>query len=724
MHVQVSRVIRNGKTYEYARLVESFRKPNGIPALRVIAQLGAVDAVTLGNLRTTLKASRAGKRVFAERSVASAQPLKPAQNLRFLDLAVLLELSQQFGLTRLLEEVLPRGEADVSPSDVVLALSLQRCVDAGSKLYAERWFPRTALAELLHIAPSSFHNTRIHRVLDTLDDATESLMRKLPLLYAKQAMAASAMFLDCTDARFVGRGPELAEVCKTKEGLFERKVGIVLLCNEHGLPLRWEVIAGKKAEAPAMHQMLETIRGLGWVGRAPIVIDRIMGASAEVQKLLALAIRFVTAARPNEFAAYAPKIPYALLEDLRCTDDAQLDACAHEATERMREAGFTEVGPTLWVEDLGVVERDAPLENTITSEQGHGVRALRLAREIQRLVDEGETDSLRSAGRRLGLKNDLAKSYRKLLRLDLEIQHELLAGKFAGVSIGQLLRVASLPVAHAQRQMLEGLVIVPPPTAAPGASQAIRTEPKPDNARIRVRAVVCFNPDRFARERRAAQLLLDTVHASVRELNQGLADPRSRRTPKQVERAVERMLERKKACDLYEVHVSAVSESDRTRYTVHVELKQTHWQKRCRYHGFALILGHPELEQSAAQIAQLYRDKDRVEKDFQTIKSLIKLRPIWHHTNQKVRAHVTICVLALLLERLLDRGLGSETTSGEALETLATCQLNRFNGHRTSHYLVTEPNREQRMLLRALGLEHLVDDDALATQTQPRPASL
>ena len=74
------------------------------------------------------------------------------------------------------------------------------------------------------------------------------------------------MFLDITDARFVGHGPVLAEKAKTKEGLIERKIGIVLLCNDHGYPVRWHVIAGKRPEASAMHEVIGEIRGLDWVG--------------------------------------------------------------------------------------------------------------------------------------------------------------------------------------------------------------------------------------------------------------------------------------------------------------------------------------------------------------------------------------------------------------------------------------------------------------------------
>jgi len=47
------------------------------------------------------------------------------------------------------------------------------------------------------------------------------------------------------------------------------------------------------------------------------------------------------------------------------------------------------------------------------------------------------------------------------------------------------------------------------------------------------------------------------------------------------------------------------------------------------------------------ELCRTYRAKDAVETDFQVIKSLIKLRPVRHRTDAKVRAHVTLCMLAL-----------------------------------------------------------------------------
>src|SRR5262249_44898650 len=113
MHVRISRVTRNGKTYAYAQLVESYRRPDGVPAHRVVANLGHLSPTQIDNLRTALAAGREGEHVAIARTPARA-PRRPQANLQYLDLAVLLELWREWDLHRLLTDLLPRGEADVS----------------------------------------------------------------------------------------------------------------------------------------------------------------------------------------------------------------------------------------------------------------------------------------------------------------------------------------------------------------------------------------------------------------------------------------------------------------------------------------------------------------------------------------------------------------------------------------------------------------------------------
>lgn len=147
--------------------------------------------------------------------------------------------------------------------------------------------------------------------------------------------------------------------------------------------------------------------------------------------------------------------------------------------------------------------------------------------------------------------------------------------------------------------------------------------------------------------------------------------------------------------------------------------------RRRRYDGFSFVVGHAELPHTAAQMVELYHAKDAVEKDFQTIKSVIKLRPVRHRTDLKVRAHVTLCMLALLLERTLERRLkqaGLAMTALAAFEELASCHLNELVLDDTAEpvYTVTDTDPAQRRILEALELLPLLNDEEVAATITPR----
>ena len=152
-----------------------------------------------------------------------------------------------------------------------------------------------------------------------------------------------------------------------------------------------------------------------------------------------------------------------------------------------------------------------------------------------------------------------------------------------------------------------------------------------------------------------------------------------------------------------------------------VKLHEDMWLHRQRYQGFVLLLAHPSLNQTAPELALLYRSKDLIEKDFQTIKSSVKLRPVFHYTDPKVKAHVTLCMLALLLQRTLESQLktaGLQLSAPAALESLSSCHLNQMKTG--ALYSLTAPTQLQREILKALKLTKLVDSSVLSKAITPR----
>ena len=144
-----------------------------------------------------------------------------------------------------------------------------------------------------------------------------------------------------------------------------------------------------------------------------------------------------------------------------------------------------------------------------------------------------------------------------------------------------------------------------------------------------------------------------------------------------------------------------------------------------RMNGFVMIVASRNIDLSARDIVRLYKEKDIVEKDFQAIKSFIKIRPIFHYQEATVRAHVSVCMLALYLEKYLSTLLKEKDlpiSSQRCLETLSSCKLARIKSGSTNRpiYRLSQTNEDQKKILQALGMESLTDIKDLMSRIQPR----
>jgi transposase len=732
MQVRRSRVTRNGRTYEYLQLVESYRREaDGMPMHRVVANLGRADRLASENLEHAIAATRRGKRVFSAPSPPAERFPKPAANLSYLDLAVLLEDWRALELDKMMRALLSRGDADVDPADVVIALVLQRCSDPGSTLSASRWFPRTALPELLGVSRQNFNNTRLHRVLDDLDAATPELMRKLPRHYVSRDGAFASLFLDVSDACFVGQGPEIAQRGRAKTGLITQKIGIVLLCNEAGYPLRWETIPGAQHDSITMTAVITAIAGSDWLADTPVVMDRAMGKTANIRQMLGTGVRFLTALTVGEFEAYSTKIPHHVFEALepRAADEhrkAEVERAAREAVA----SGMDKISDTLFVMDLGLVDR-APDANSsaveVRDQSDLASTAMRYCREVTNAVADGRYASYAAAGRVHGLGKSLTLKYRELASLCEDIQREIIDGKAAPCALAELIAIARLKDAGQQHAAFAELLTSrkargPSRRVARSSERGAGDPARDSSSALRVRAVAYFNPELFVDHRLRAETHKQEIATFVGELNEKLAKPGSKQSASAIAVAVDRKLRDRDLVGAYEVRVTEIEVAGKKHHRVEAKLKVAEWKRRRRYDGFSLLVAHPELKKSGSELCRLYRAKDAVEKDFQTIKSVVELEPIRHRTASKVRAHVTLCMLALLLERKLDHRLeGTRWTAASALETLSSCHVNEYSaGKERSAYVVTQTDREQQAILRKLGLERLADDEELASSFATR----
>lgn len=98
-----------------------------------------------------------------------------------------------------------------------------------------------------------------------------------------------------------------------------------------------------------------------------------------------------------------------------------------------------------------------------------------------------------------------------------------------------------------------------------------------------------------------------------------------------------------------------------------------------KYDGkYILLTNNEELEIN--EIAVTFKRLTKIEQSFRSLKSLHDLQPVFHSTDQRIKAHVFVCILAHLLERLLEKNLEEEDldlTAVEAIKRLGRMKVTR-----------------------------------------------
>jgi hypothetical protein len=117
---------------------------------------------------------------------------------------------------------------------------------------------------------------------------------------------------------------------------------------------------------------------------------------------------------------------------------------------------------------------------------------------------------------------------------------------------------------------------------------------------------------------------------------------------------------------------------------------------------YLLRTSDPKL--TAEDIALGYKQLLEVERGWRDLKQVIDLRPVYHRKEERIRAHVVLCWLALLLIRI------AETTTGITWDTIADelelLTLGTFTGPAGTFRQTAELTKTQRDLLAKLQLPH------------------
>ena len=214
------------------------------------------------------------------------------------------------------------------------------------------------------------------------------------------------------------------------------------------------------------------------------------------------------------------------------------------------------------------------------------------------------------------------------------------------------------------------------------------------------RYVCCWSESRAKEERQIHQSRIDKGREALEKVHGLVAAGRIKREQKILQRATA-ALQRAQAAKYFDCHVG--------EGRLDFRLNEEQVAKERRLEGRYFLLTNAATL-SADDAVEAYFTLQEVERAFREMKDFLKLRPIHHRSDQRVRAHVFVCVLAYLLERSLShqlRAAGSDLSPRAALEGASRIHAVESRIEDQTIWTISRPAPQAYEVLQAIGVHSL-----------------
>ncbi len=298
MFPRISRVSAGGKTYQYLRLVESYRDGHGKMKQRVVANLGRLDQLD-GKLDGLVEKLRA----YCRQEFVLANEIEGEEAVRWGEILVARQLWEQLQLDRIIGRLCQgRHAMDVAERAFVLVanrLSEPRSehglgrwlehtyvCDSQGRRYEPEWLEPHQISKQQRVKVTSRWLHRWYRTLDAVYAHKKEIEQELYLrLRDLFSMAVEMVFYDITSVYFERREPRgrLRRHGHSRDGK-RRNVQVLLgTVMVDGFPIASHIFEGNRKDATTVKEVLSDIRERFGLKKIIFVGDRGMLRASNVQ---------------------------------------------------------------------------------------------------------------------------------------------------------------------------------------------------------------------------------------------------------------------------------------------------------------------------------------------------------------------------------------------------------------------------------------------------------
>jgi transposase len=220
-----------------------------------------------------------------------------------------------------------------------------------------------------------------------------------------------------------------------------------------------------------------------------------------------------------------------------------------------------------------------------------------------------------------------------------------------------------------------------------------------------LRVIIVDSDERREYEQAMRQRAMERTRHALEKL-QGRVTAGKLKQPAKIGAAVERLLQRNHGYRYYSWALEGAS----FRYFENTKGLAHEQGIEGKY-----VIATSESALSVLEIVAIYKELSDVERGFRQLKDVLAMRPIYHQIEPRVKAHIFVAALALLVQRLLHRRLeqaGIDFSPERAIQALGTLRLVTLR-------LDDQPERrgvsggcpDARRVLKALGVSELKPPD-------------
>ena len=546
---------KNGKTYTYYSLAESYREGKKSKK-KVLCYLGTLTPLQAQQIRNALKITQS-----PDTFVTTFDDMLFENHWQYLDIAFLNHLwDKEWDLSKLFplpEETSKTRKKDISTGDIAKILTFYRCLDPGSYLSAVDWFNTTTCDLILGIDGTHFNESRIYRELTAIEQQKEKIEQYLyETLKSSDEEGMRIIFYDLSDSYFEGKSCQLASPGITKANGFKtKKIVLSLLINSKGYPFSWDILEDYTADVKTLTGNADRWKKKFNLPKVIMVFDRGMVSDDNLKHL-----------EDSKNYLYITALDKDQLSGVEGFKPERFKNFTEKTTEnKIISKGLTKYDDNTYYEDLGVDSSDR-------------------------------------------------------------------------------------------------------------------------------RHILVFNSDLLKDQRKAREKLIGKAIEELEEERNSLMEAKKSRNEKPTEKRIDGILEKFKVNGYLDYSLESVvittKEVSKVRtFNLRYGRKKEAIKKAMLTDGMWMLVTNitkttepEEFRLGPEKLISAYRDKNRVEEGFKEVKYFLKFRPTFVYSNDHVRAHYTICILAYLLDvtitnRLREAPVDDVSSVRKVYSTLGRCEV-------------------------------------------------